>query len=79
MGCTAIKPVVDRLEQDLQGKLKIIRIDIQSEIGRELIPLYGFEYTPTFIYFDATGHEVWREAGSLSVERVYQSLGEPAP
>ncbi|GAB4496093.1 MAG: hypothetical protein OHK0052_05410 [Anaerolineales bacterium] len=74
-----MKPVVDRLEQDLQGKLNIIRIDIQSEIGRELIPLYGFEYTPTFIYFDATGRETWREAGGLTVERVYQSLGLPLP
>lgn len=78
-GCAAIKPVVDQLEQDLQGKLNIIRIDIQSEIARELIPIYGFEYTPTFIYFDATGSEAWREAGGLSVERVYQSLGEHAP
>lgn len=70
---------MDRLEQDLQGKLNIIRVDIQSEIGRELIPLYGFEYTPTFIYFDAAGSEQWREAGGLTVERVYQSLGLPTP
>ncbi len=68
---------MDGLEQELSGQLKIIRIDVQSPVGRELAPLYGFQFTPTFIYFDAQGVERWREVGSLDVERVRRSVQTP--
>ncbi|MEJ5223662.1 MAG: hypothetical protein WHV44_04340 [Anaerolineales bacterium] len=68
---------MDGLEQELSGQLKIIRLDVQSPVGRELAPLYGFQFTPTFIYFDAQGVERWREVGSLNVERVRQSVQTP--
>ena len=69
-----MKPIVDGLEQELAGKLLFIRLNIQENVGRELAPVYGFEYTPTFIFFDAQGDELWREVGSLDVERVRDSI-----
>ncbi|MBI3737439.1 MAG: hypothetical protein HY258_00130, partial [Chloroflexi bacterium] len=51
---------MDGLEQELGDKLEIIHINIQEQVGRELAPVYDFEYTPTYIFFDAQGHEVWR-------------------
>jgi len=69
-----MKPVVDGLEQELQGRLSVVRIDIQSTAGRELAPAFGFRYTPTFIFFDAQGVELWREVGSLDPQRVRDSL-----
>jgi thiol-disulfide isomerase/thioredoxin len=71
-----MKPVVDGLEQELAGQLLIIRLNIQESVGRELAPVYGFEYTPTFIFFDAQGDELWREVGSLDVERVRDAVGD---
>ena len=70
-----MKPVVDGLEQEFSGQLLIIRLNIQETVGRELAPLYGFEFTPTFIFFDAQGNELWREVGGLDVERVRESVG----
>ncbi|MCE7904190.1 MAG: thioredoxin [Anaerolineae bacterium CFX3] len=72
-----MKPVVDGLEKELAGKLILIRLNIQESVGRELAPVYGFQYTPTFIYFDAQGNELWRQVGGLDVERVRQSVGNP--
>lgn len=72
-----MKPVVDGLEKELAGKLILIRLNIQENVGRELAPVYGFQYTPTFIYFDAQGNELWRQVGGLDVERVRQSVGNP--
>ena len=69
-----IKPVVDGLEQELGGRVEFIRLNIQDEVGQELAPLYGFEYTPTFIFFDAQGNEVWREVGQLDPQRVRDAL-----
>lgn len=68
-----MKPIVDGLEQELEGQLLIIRLNIQESVGRELAPVYGFEYTPTFIFFDAQGNELWREVGSLDVKRARES------
>ena len=69
-----MKPVVDGLEKELSGKLTVIHLNIQDSVGRELAPVYKFEYTPTFILFDAQGNELWRQVGGLDVERVRQSI-----
>jgi hypothetical protein len=36
----------------LAKQIHIIRLNIQSRSGMELAPVYGFEFTPTFIFFD---------------------------
>jgi len=69
-----MKPVVDELENELGDEITFIRLNIQEEVGRELAPVYGFEFTPTFIYFDANGDELWREVGGLDTQRVRESL-----
>lgn len=65
---------MDGLEEEFAGQLIIIRVNVQEDAGRELAPLYGFQYTPTFIFFDAHGDELWRQIGGLDVERVRTSL-----
>jgi len=74
LACTAIKPVVDELEADLEGRLHVIRVDVQEAAGRELAPIYRFSFTPTFIFFDAQGNELWRQVGSLDAGRVRDSI-----
>ena len=69
-----MKPVVDELENELGDQILFIRLNIQEQVGRELAPVYGFEFTPTFIYFDANGDELWRQVGGLDTERVRESL-----
>lgn len=69
-----MKPVVDRLEEQTQGRLTIIRLDIHDPVGRQIAAEYGFQYTPTFVFLDAEGQEQWRSVGSLEVERVLASL-----
>ncbi len=68
------KPIVDGIENQYKGRLIVIRLDIQSETGQILAPLYGFQYTPTFIFFDARGEEVWRSIGELDPMKVSDSL-----
>ena len=69
-----MKPVVDELENNLMDRIVIIRVNVQEEVGRELAPIYDLGFTPTFIYFDAEGNELWREIGSLDAQRVYESV-----
>ena len=74
LACTAIKPAVDGLEQELGGRIHIIRLNVQEPVGRELGAVYRFEFTPTFIFFDSQGRELWRQIGGLDVGRVRSSL-----
>jgi thioredoxin 1 len=74
IACTAMKPIVDGIEKQYQGRLTVIRVDIQSETGRALAPIYRFQYTPTFIFFDGQGKELWRSIGQLDTGKVGESL-----
>jgi hypothetical protein len=67
---------VDGLESELGPRLHILRVNVQDQVGRELAPVYGFEYTPTYIYFDAQGHEVWRSIGEIDAAKVRSSVGQ---
>ena len=72
--CTAEKPIVDGLENNLGPKLHVIRINIQDQIGHELAPVYNFEYTPTYIFFDVNGNEVWRSIGEIDPQKERDSV-----
>lgn len=61
---------MDGLEQQLSGKLDIVRINIQEPVGRQLAPVYDFEYTPTYIYFNSKGNELWRTIGEIDPQKV---------
>ena len=65
---------MDELENELGNRILFIRLNIQENVGRELAPVYGFEFTPTFIYFDADGNELWREVGGLDPQLVRESV-----
>lgn len=65
---------MDRLEDELGDRLDIIRVNIQEPVGRELAGSLGFQYTPTFIFFDENGIEVWREVGGLNEQKLRDSL-----
>jgi thioredoxin-related protein len=69
-----MKPIVDGIEAQYKGRLVVIRLDIQSQTGHILAPLYGFQYTPTFILFDSRGKELWRSVGQLDPMKLRDSL-----
>jgi hypothetical protein len=65
-----MKPIVDGLEQELAGRLRVIRLNVQDPVGKALAGELGFRMTPTFVFFDAQGVEAWREIGRLDATRV---------
>jgi len=66
---------VDGLESEFSDSLKVVRVDVQSALGRSLAREYG-SFTPTFVFFDLQGEELWREIGSLDAEKVRQALAK---
>jgi len=71
-----MKPVVDAVEEEFSGRMEVLRVDIHTEVGRVIANELDFQYTPTFIFFDETGNELWREVGGLTTTRIRDWLGE---
>ena len=65
---------MDGLEAEFEGHLRVIRVDVQSADGKEVARKYG-SFTPTFVFFDPQGEEVWRAVGLIDAEKVRQSMG----
>jgi len=59
-GCLSLRPVVDLIVADVDDTHNILRIDIHSEVGRELRERLGFSFTPEFVLYDVDGAEFWR-------------------
>ena len=53
--------------------MRVIRVDVQSAEGKEIARQYG-SFTPTFVFFDPQGEEVWRAVGSIDPKLVRQHM-----
>jgi hypothetical protein len=53
----------------------VIRLDIQTPVGREFGALHDFQYTPTFILFDGTGVEIGRWRGQPPALQALEDTG----
>ena len=70
----AAKPIVDGIESDYEGRLIVIRLNIQEPVGRAVAERFGFQYTPTFVLIDEAGNELWRQVGAIDPQQVMRSL-----
>ena len=74
MACLAAEPVVNGLKTELAEQLTVLQVDIATPAGKELSEKFNAFGTPTFIFFDPAGVEVWRTIGMLDPEKVRASL-----
>ena len=67
MVCKEIVPEVVNLGQAYDGKVKIIRIDV--DVDRAAAQKYGVRATPSFLIFDANGTILGGTAGWPGYEK----------
>jgi thioredoxin-related protein len=65
---------VDGLETKYKGRLSVIRLDVTNPAEKEVLREFGFEFTPTFIFYDAKGQEIWRSVGNLDLQQLSQNM-----
>ena len=61
------------LKVEFPFRLRVVSVDIQSSFGQDLAREYG-KFTPTFVFFDEDGEELWRAVGSLDPDRVRETI-----
>ena len=69
------KPIVDRLERELEGKARVVRLSLFDTVGQDVARRYDVRGVPTFLVFDAEGTLVGREVGIPDRERIKALMG----
>ena len=68
------KPIVNGIEEDLQGSTRVIRIDLMSAEGRELAGRYGIRSVPSLVALSAERDVIYRASGMPDREAVVAAL-----
>lgn len=72
MSCLAAKPVVNGIEDELEGVVRVIRLDIQSDQGKSAARKFDVTGVPATLLVDGSGEVVHRASGVPSREEMVQ-------
>ena len=53
------------LEQELEGRVQVVRLNVDDGVGERARAVYGVEKVPTVILLAGSGSEVYRTEGKL--------------
>lgn len=71
--CKMMHPVLEGLKKQLGERLKIVKIDIDSPVNRQLVNSYQVQAVPTLMLFKA-GKMVWRQSGAMQATQIRQVI-----
>lgn len=74
--CKKMKPILDSLEKEYNGRANVIFVDIKEE--RDMPDKYRIQIIPTQVFFDARGKEVKRHMGFMDKPEIiaeFNALG----
>lgn len=69
-----MKPVVDRLTKQYEGKVEVRRMNTEDPNAQELADTYGIQYVPTFVFVDESGKRVDQVVGEISEQDLARKL-----
>lgn len=67
--CKAMTPIVESLGKELNGKARVIKIDIDK--NQAVANQYQIQSVPTFLIFKK-GRIVWRQSGGMDKNTLLQ-------
>lgn len=72
--CKAIAPALEKLAEEHEGKLKVVKVDVQAHIGPAKD--FGVQNIPTFILFE-DGEPIERKTGTAGGLAGLKAMVEP--
>jgi thioredoxin 1 len=66
--CKQLKPTIEALEQEYEGKIEIKSID--TDQNKELAQKFNVQAIPTLVFLDAKGNELSRIVGLTSKDTI---------
>ena len=71
--CKMMHPVLEGLKKQLGERVKIVKIDIDTPVNRQLVNSYQVQAVPTLMLFKA-GKMVWRQSGAMQATQIRQVI-----
>lgn len=72
--CRMMQPVMEKLERNFAGKVRIVFYDVWTKKGRPYTAQYGIRAIPTQIFLDRDGNEIYRHTGYFPYEEIVELL-----
>lgn len=70
-----MKPIVDRLKKEYEGKVEIrVENTLSDSDARRIADEAGVEYVPTFIFYDRTGTKTDQVVGGMTEDQLRAKL-----
>ena len=73
--CKALAPQLDKMAEELQGKARVVKVDIDAQ--QNLAVKYGVQAVPTLLVF-SKGEEVARKVGGGDLSQLRGQLESAA-
>ncbi len=70
--CKMMSPVLESLAQEYEGKLKVIKVDVDK--NPQLADRLQIRGVPTLVLFDK-GESKWRKSGAMPLNVLKQEIG----
>lgn len=72
--CRAMQPIMNAVEQEYKGQVKIVFHDVWTPKGKEDAMKYNIRVIPTQVFLDKDGKEFFRHEGYFPKEHVVEVL-----
>jgi thioredoxin-like negative regulator of GroEL len=72
--CLVAKPIVDGLENDLQGRARVMRLNVLNSVGMNAARRFGVRAVPTFVVFDGQGKVIEVQIGMPNRAKITSAV-----
>jgi len=72
--CRMMQPVMERLEKNFAGKVRVVFYDVWTREGEPYARQYRIRAIPTQVFLDKNGNEFYRHLGYFSYEEIVELL-----
>ena len=72
--CKQMKSVMEAIEKEYAGKVKVVFHDVWTKEGKPYGEQYGIRVIPTQVFIDKNGKEIFRHEGYFPKEAVEKVL-----
>ncbi|MBN1317355.1 MAG: thioredoxin family protein [Anaerolineales bacterium] len=70
------KPIVDGIEKEITDKGQVLRIDVKSELGQQLVRRYQVIGVPTVLVLDGKGEITLYQSGPPGKEKILDAVSK---
>lgn len=72
--CRNMTPIIDELEKQYSGNFNFVRVNVETNRGKERARAHGLIGQPAFLIFDSSDEEIRRLMGAHSRAALEQAI-----